>query len=141
MDVMRDGAQLRGQEVLPMLLRRTLATNAAFTGASALVMALFAPRLAAAIGLDSAVPVWVAAAVFVPYAVLLVLSARRPRVRDAALFVAADAAYVAACLALAAWPGLLNGVGKELVILSALVVAVFIACQWLGLQRLRSLAA
>lgn len=34
-----------------MLLRRTLAINAAFTGGSALVLAAFGPRLAALMGL------------------------------------------------------------------------------------------
>lgn len=121
-----------------MLLRRTLATNAAFTGLSAIVMAVFGPQLAGIMGLGSPVPLWIAAAAFVPYAVLLALSARRPRVLDAALFVIADLAYVAACVALAAWPGLLSAIGKELVVLSAIVVLFFVAGQWMGLRRLRS---
>lgn len=50
----------------------------------------------------------------------------------------ADAAYVAACLGLAYWPGLLSGMGKELVVLSAVVVAFFIAGQWVGLKRLQA---
>jgi ABC-type transport system involved in multi-copper enzyme maturation permease subunit len=89
-------------------------------------------------GLGSALPLWIAAAAFVPYAVLLALSARRPRVLDVALFVIADLAYVAACVALAAWPGLLSAIGKELVVLSAIVVLFFVAGQWMGLRRLRS---
>jgi hypothetical protein len=121
-----------------MLLRRTLATNAAFTGLSAIAMAVFGPQLASFMGLDSAVPLWIAAGVFVPYAVLLALSARRPRVLDAALFVAADLAYVAACVGLAAWPGLLSGMGKELVVLSAVAVLFFVAGQWIGLKRLQT---
>ena len=121
-----------------MLLRRTLVTNAAFTGLSALAMAVFGPQLAALMGLDSAVPLWIAAGLFVPYAVLLALSARRPRVLDAALFVAADIAYVAACVGLAAWPGLLSGMGKELVVLSAVAVLFFVAGQWVGLKRLQA---
>lgn len=121
-----------------MLLRRTLATNAAFTGLTALAMGAFGPRLAGIMGLDSALPLWIAAAAFVPYALLLALSARKPRVRDAALFVAADVAYVAACVALAAWPGLLSTWGKELVVLSAVVVVFFVAGQWVGLRRLQA---
>ena len=121
-----------------MLLRRTLATNAAFTGASALALAAFGPQLAALMGLGSAVPLWIAAAAFVPYAVLLALSAQRPRVLDATLFVVADLAYIAACLGLAVWPGLLSGMGKELVVLSAIVVSFFVAGQWVGLRRLQS---
>ena len=121
-----------------MLLRRTLATNAAFTGLSALVMAVFAPQLAALMGLGSPGPLWIAAVVFVPYAVLLALSARRPRVLDAALFVVADLAYVAACVGLAFWPGLLSGWGKELVVLSAVLVLFFVAGQWIGLKRLQA---
>lgn len=124
-----------------MLLRRTLATNAAFTGLTAIVMVVFGPQLAKLMGLGSAVPLWIAAAAFVPYAVLLALSARRPRVVDAALFVIADLAYVAACVGLAAWPGLLSGMGKELVVLSAVLVLVFVAGQWVGLRRLQAAAA
>lgn len=123
-----------------MLLRRTLATNAAFTGLSAVAMIVFGPQLAALMGLDSALPLWIAAALFVPYAVLLALSARRPRVLGAALFVIADLAYVAACAALAAWPGLLSGMGKELVVLSAVLVLFFVAGQWVGLKRLQAAA-
>lgn len=121
-----------------MLLRRTLVINAVFTGLCALALAAFAPQLAAVMGLDSGTPLRLAAAAFVPYAILLALSSRRPRVLDAALFVAADAAYVLACLALAIWPGLLSGVGKELVVLSAVVVVLFIAGQWVGLRRLQT---
>jgi hypothetical protein len=124
-----------------MLLRRTLVTNAAFTGVSALALAAFGPQLAALMGLGSALPLWIAAAAFVPYAVLLALSSRRPRVLDAILFVAADAVYVAACAALAVWPGLLSGLGKELVALSAVVVLAFIAGQWVGLRRLQAATA
>jgi hypothetical protein len=123
-----------------MLLRRTLALNAAFTGLAAVAMAALGPQLAALMGLDSAVPLWITAAVFVPYALLLALSSRRPRVRDAALFVAADLAYVAACVGLAFWPGLLNGIGKELVVLSAVAVLFFVAGQWVGLKRLQAAA-
>ena len=123
-----------------MLLRRTLATNAAFTGVSAVVLSAFGPWLAALMGLGTPLPLWIAAAAFVPYAVLLALSSRRPRVRDAVLFVIADLAYVAACVAFAAWPGLLNGIGKELVVLSAVVVALFVAGQWVGLKRLQAAA-
>jgi hypothetical protein len=121
-----------------MLLRRTLVTNAVFTGICALAMAAFAPQLAGLMGLGSGSPLRLAAAAFVPYAVLLALASRRPRVLDAALFVAADAAYVLACLGLALWPGLLSGMGKELVVLSAVVVAFFIAGQWVGLRRLQA---
>ena len=124
-----------------MLLRRTLAMNAAFTGLAAIGMAAFGPQLAAIMGLGSAVPLWIAAAVFVPYALLLALSSRRPRVLDAALFVAADLAYVAACLGLAFWPGLLSAWGKELVVLSAVAVLFFVAGQWVGLRRLQTAAA
>lgn len=123
-----------------MLLRRTLATNAVFTGISAVALAAFGPQLAALMGLDSALPLWIAAVAFVPYVVLLVLSSRRPRVRDAVLFVIADLAYVAACVGLAVWPGLLSGVGKELVVLSAIVVVFFVAGQWVGLRRLQAAA-
>lgn len=123
-----------------MLLRRTLATNAVFTGISAVALAAFGPQLAALMGLDSALPLWIAAVAFVPYVVLLVLSSRRPRVRDAVLFVIADLAYVAACVGLAVWPGLLSGVVKELVVLSAIVVVFFVAGQWVGLRRLQAAA-
>jgi hypothetical protein len=133
----RAAADLAGRRWV-MLLRRTLATNAAFTGLSALAMVIFGPQLATLMGLDSAVPLWIAAGLFVPYAALLALSARRPRVLDAALFVAADLAYVAACVALAVWPGLLSGMGKELVVLSAVAVMFFVAGQWIGLRRLQA---
>jgi hypothetical protein len=133
----RPAADLGGRRCV-MLLRRTLAINAAFTGLSALALAAFGPQLAALMGLASPMPLWIAAAAFVPYALLLALSSRRPKVLDAGLFVAADLAYVAACVGLAAWPGLLSGIGKELVVLSALVVLVFVAGQWVGLKRLQS---
>jgi hypothetical protein len=121
-----------------MLLRRTLVVNAVFTGLSALALAAFGPQLAAFMGLASPVPLWVAAAAFVPYALLLALSSRRPRVLDAVLFVIADLAYVAACVGLAVWPGLLSGMGKELVVLSAVVVLFFVAGQWVGMRRLQA---
>jgi hypothetical protein len=124
-----------------MLLQRTLVTNAAFTGLSALALAAFGPQLAALMGLGSALPLWIAAAAFVPYAILLAVSARRPRVLDALLFVIADLAYVAACVGLAVWPGLLSGMGKELVALSAIVVVFFVVGQWVGLRRLQAGAA
>jgi hypothetical protein len=123
-----------------MLLRRTLVVNAVFTGASALALAAFGPQLAVLMGLGSALPLWIAAAAFVPYAVLLALAARRPRALDAVLFLAADGAYVAFCVLAAGWPDLLSGAGKELVVLSALVVLVLIAGQWVGLRRLQSSA-
>jgi hypothetical protein len=123
-----------------MLLRRTLVTNAAFTAASALVLAAFGSRLAELMGLGSALPLWIAAAAFLPYALLLARSSRRPTVRDAVVFVVADLAYVAACIGLAAWPGLLSGIGRELVVLSAVLVLFFVAGQWVGLRRLQAAA-
>ena len=48
------------------------------------------------------------------------------------------AKHVAACVGLAAWPGLLSGMGKELVVLSAVAVLFFVAGQWIGLKRLQA---
>lgn len=120
------------------LLRRSLFANAVFSGANGLVAVFAGARVAAWLG---DVPPWVVrglGAGLVAFSLLVAWQARAPRRDGVDAIVAADAAWVAASVALvlAGAPGL-SPQGVRIVLALALAVAVLAALQLAGLAARR----
>lgn len=124
-----------------VLLRRTLAVNATFSGASGVALIVFSGPLDRF--MDLGLP-WLLIAVgagLLGFAALIALNLRRPQLSraEAWLTSASDLAWVAgSAIVVFAFPDLLSTGGKWLVGLVAVGVADFALLQGLGLRRAKT---
>lgn len=123
-----------------VLIRKTLAANAVFCMASGLAMVIFSRQLGDWIGAPAATLLIVGLAL-IPWGALLWLFSRREAVRtaEAWMAVAGDELWVIGTLILVlGFPTALSNTGNAVVVLVAVVVAVFGAGGYLGIRRMRT---
>jgi len=123
------------------LLRRTLQTNAVFSGISGAGMLLAAGSVARLLGLSSGLPIALLGADLLLFAAWVGYEAMQTvlRVRRARVVLALDIAWVvASAMIIALDPFGLSTAGKWAVAAVADAVAVFALLEYLGLRRLRA---
>lgn len=124
------------------LLRNALRGNAAFSSACGLISIAGATPLAGALGTGPPYSLVALGAQLLVFAAFLVWLASRPAIRPALALavVAADALWVVGTLPLLV-AGVLTPTGSWTAFAIAQVVAVFAGVQYVGVRRLRAVAA
>ena len=125
------------------LLRRALLGNAAFSATCGALIMIFDARIS---GLMSNLEhhLWPLGILLLGFSALLVWFSTRPTVSSASVnaVIAADLAWVAGTVVLlAGWHGLLTPAGVWILAAVGLLVFAFAELQWLGLRRLKGVAA
>ena len=120
------------------LLYRAMMTNAAVTAACGVVALAGAGTWVRAFELSQTWLPVALGALYVGFGALLALTAARRRPREAMVVTAMDAGYALASLAaLAAFPAVMNGAGREAIVAVAVLVAGFVTAQTVGIMRAR----
>ncbi|NQV19791.1 MAG: hypothetical protein HQ511_00085 [Rhodospirillales bacterium] len=121
-----------------LLLRRTLASNSAFSAYSGVVMIAAAAPLSKLLGLPQT---WLLAGLgagLIVFAAEVYRHSRAARIGglETRIIIALDVAWVAgSVLLIAAFPDFISVVGRWLITATAIAVAGFAACQFMGLRR------
>lgn len=120
------------------LLRAVLRIDSVVTGLNGLAYALVAAPLAALLGGTVPLLIGLGAFLVIVAVVLMLVSRGRPMARPAVgALIAVNIAWVIASVGvagLADWP---TALGRAWVVLQAVVVLVFVACEVIGLRRSR----
>ena len=125
------------------LLMRTLRMNAAFSGFSALMILVAGNWVAAQLGLDSAVPVYVTAVLLLGFALQLwqIVRTRKFQVWEIVAIISGDMAWVIGSVVLVAlFYSSLTAAGLLLVDMVAVAILFFAIQQYRGLRALRASA-
>jgi hypothetical protein len=117
------------------LVRKSLRANGIVTLAFGVLLVLAAGPLAADFALPGPIPVEAAGLVCVAFGPALLWAARRePSTRAVLLLAALDAGWIAGSV-LAAALAPMNALGRAFALAQALLVAVFVAMELVGLRR------
>lgn len=123
------------------LLLRTLRMNAVFSGFCALAMFIAGDWIAAQLGLQGALPIYVVGGVLLMFAaqLLAIVRTRKFRYWEIAAILGADLAWVTASFVLVAvYYEMLTAIGLVMVDMVALAVLYFAIQQFRGLKQWRA---
>lgn len=136
-DVLGAGAEAESSDAGALLYRAMMA-NAAVTAACGAVALAGAGTWMRAFELSQTWLPYALGALYVGFGGLLALVAARRRPVEAVVVTALDAGYgLASLAALGAFPGVMNGAGREAIAAVAVLVAGFVTAQTVGIARVR----